>query len=114
MKELNRKEVAARLKMLRKSSKLTIEKLAEMVDVSIGFIAQVEKGDSGVSLENMYKLCQIFDVSMDFIVSGRESVGNNAPSYMAVTSALYGLTDKDIAFAGELARFLRDRVTVKE
>ena len=115
MKELSWKEVATRLKALRKQHKLTIERLAEMVDVSSSFIGLIEKGESGVSLENLYKLAQLYSCSLDYIVTGKENAGEQEEGgqFSQLTSAFHGYTSDEVDFVASLARFLRGKVTVK-
>lgn len=114
MKELNWKEVASRLKALRKQNHLTIEKLAEMVNVSTSFIGLIEKGESGVSLENLYKLAQIYGCSLDYLVAGEDSENRAVDSPMSmVGTALHGCNDEEIVFFADLARFLRRKLTAK-
>lgn len=115
MKELSWKEIAVRLKALRKQHHLTIERLAEMVNVSISFIGLIEKGESGVSLENLYKLAQLYNCSLDYLVTGSEYTGEQDANarFAQLNTAFYGYADDEVAFVASLARFLRGKVTVK-
>lgn len=51
------------LKDLRKERKLTLKKLAEMTDVSISFLSQVERGKSSVTLESLKKIADALKVN---------------------------------------------------
>jgi len=115
MKELSWKEVSVRLKALRKQHKLTIEKLAERVEVSSSFIGLIEKGESGISLENLYKLAQVYNCSLDYLVSGKENAGaQDSGGHLArLSTSFHGYTEEEISFVASLAHFLRDKVTVK-
>jgi transcriptional regulator with XRE-family HTH domain len=116
MKELCWKEVAARLKALRKQHRLTIEKLAERVNVSTSFIGLVEKGESGVSLENLYKLAQVYSCSLDYLVTGKENnVAADVNSMLPqLASAFYGYSDEELAFIADLVGFMRGKITVNK
>ena len=116
MKELSWKEVSVRLKALRKHHKLTIEKLAERIEVSSSFIGLIEKGESGVSLENLYKLAQLYNCSLDYLVSGKENAGTqDSGGHLArLNTAFYDFTEDEISFVASLAGFLRDKITVKQ
>ena len=115
MRELSWKDVAVRLKALRKQHKLTIEKLAERIEVSSSFIGLIEKGESGISLENLYKLAQIYGCSLDYLVAGKENAGaqDSGGQLARLSTAFYGFTEDEISFVASLAGFLRDKVTVK-
>lgn len=71
-----------KLKAIRLERKLTREALAEKIDVSSRFLASVESGQVGISLETLKKLCLEFGVSSDFLlgiteVSQNEKVFND-------------------------------------
>jgi len=115
VKELSWTEISQRLKSLRKENKLTIERLAELVGVSTSFIGLIEKGESGISIENLYKLSQVFNCSLDYLVTGNKTgtTSNTHSRFVELNSTLYDYEDKEIAFIIEMAKFLRNRVSVK-
>lgn len=67
MKDVNRM-LGERLRQIRREKKLTREKLAEMVEISPRFLADVEFGKAGVSLSNLVLLCRTLDVSADYLL----------------------------------------------
>lgn len=69
-KELNI-QIGERIRCSRESSGLTQEKLAEMIDVSIQYISDLERGVVGTSIPTMIKLCETLKVSSDYILLGR-------------------------------------------
>ena len=115
MKELSWQEISARLKTLRKENKLTIERLAEMVGVSTSFIGLIEKGESGISIENLYKLSQVFNCTLDYLVTGKR--GEEAPGphtkFAKLNSALYDYNENEIDFIIDTAKFLRSRTNLR-
>ena len=60
-------EIGARIRKKREAQLLTQEKLAEMLDVSIKFVSDIELGAKGMSLKTLNKLSQILLVSADYI-----------------------------------------------
>lgn len=113
MRELDWNEVAARLKELRKKNKLTIERLAEMVKVSTSFIGLIEKGESGISIENLYKLAQVFNCSLDYLITGTDMVTDSHARFEKLNAALYDYSDRELEFVIEMSNFLRGRVEVR-
>ncbi|MGN0516002.1 helix-turn-helix domain-containing protein [Eubacterium sp.] len=59
-----------RIKDKRKNLKLTQEEIAEMLDISVKHFSEVERGLTGLSIENLIKLSNILGVSIDYIVKG--------------------------------------------
>ena len=64
--------VGSRIRAKRQQQSLTQEKLAEKLDVSTQFIYQIEHDVRMPSVANLIKLSDILDVSIDFLLKGRE------------------------------------------
>ncbi|MDD3220708.1 MAG: helix-turn-helix transcriptional regulator [Lachnospiraceae bacterium] len=60
-----------RIANLRAKHSMTQEKLAEKLNISIKHCSAVERGTSGLSLEKLVILCDIFDTTLDYVVCGR-------------------------------------------
>lgn len=67
MKDIN-VILGERVRIRRNMIKLTREKLAEMVNVSPRFLAEVEAGKVGVSMETLKSLSIALQVSSDFLL----------------------------------------------
>lgn len=65
-----------RLKLLRKDHNLTQENLAEKLGISVKHYSEVERGITGLSIENLIKVSNLFNVSLDYLLKG--IVSNNA------------------------------------
>ena len=72
LKELDKKEMGARIRARREGLKMTREELSKHLCTSAKFIADIEYGQKGVSIKNLYKLKQILGVSADFLLAGDE------------------------------------------
>ena len=57
-----------RIKLGRKANRLTREKLAELIEVSPRFLAEVESGKVGVSLQTLKNISMELDVSSDYLL----------------------------------------------
>ncbi|MCR5021673.1 helix-turn-helix transcriptional regulator [Ruminococcus sp.] len=73
MNELNYMEIGARIRKSRESQMFTQEKLAEMLDVSVKFISDIELGAKGMSLKTLNKLSQSLLITTDYILYGNDS-----------------------------------------
>ena len=53
-----------------KRQDLSREELAEKIGITPAFISDVEYGNKGMSIKNLYLLSQLLDVSVDYLLSG--------------------------------------------
>lgn len=88
-----KQDMGIRIKQRRKSLKLTQEKISEMLDISVKHFSEVERGLTGLSVENLIKLSDILGVSLDYIVKGEA----NKSKWEYLLSAVQGVPeDKEI------------------
>ena len=73
LKELNRTEMGRRIRQRRELLGLSREDLARRLDVTSKFIADLEYGDKGPSVKNLYRLKQVLGVSIDYLMDGEPS-----------------------------------------
>lgn len=57
------------IKYYRKQKNLTQEQLAECLELSVGFISQVERGIAKMSLDTLIELCDFLDCSAGDILN---------------------------------------------
>ena len=68
------RQIGSRIKSIRSHNKLSQEKMAAKIGLeSLTFYQNVEKGRNRLSIENYIKICDEFDVTMDFILRGKIS-----------------------------------------
>lgn len=65
-------QIGIRVRLKREELKLSREKLAECIDVSPQFLAQIELGRRGMSSFTLCKICKALGASADYIVLGKE------------------------------------------
>lgn len=73
MKELSLDQVGKRVRRTRTQMQLTRERFAEQVGISPQFLAEIENGKKGMSADTLFKICNSFDLSADYILLGRAS-----------------------------------------
>ena len=61
--------IGSRIKEARKACGLTQEKLAEKLDVSIGYVSQVERGTTKISLDLLGAIAGIVQKELPYFVS---------------------------------------------
>ena len=61
--------IGERLRTARLNQKLTQEKLAEKLNVSIAFLSRIERGNSHINLKRLSEICDILGVTEGYILS---------------------------------------------
>lgn len=56
----------------------TREKFAELLDVSVSYLAEVERGRTNVSVKNLLKICSVLGLSADYVLLGEQRLGYSA------------------------------------
>ncbi|MDE6662763.1 MAG: helix-turn-helix domain-containing protein [Lachnospiraceae bacterium] len=79
--------IGNRIRNLRMSHKLTQAQFAELIDISVNFLSEIENGKKGMSQDTLYKLCSKFAVSADYILFGIEPDSTNISSSMIIEYA---------------------------
>ena len=81
-------DVGRRIFELRKKSKLTREQLAEKADISVQFLADIEKGRKNMSVTTLRKLSSALLVTTDHIVYGRNETPSQDSELLYLCSAV--------------------------
>ena len=66
-------DIAERLQELRKRAGYSQEQVAEMLGISRQAISKWESGQGNPEIDNVVKLTEIYNVSADYILLGREN-----------------------------------------
>ena len=62
--------VGERLKQLRRRSKMTQAKAAELLNISMPTYGRYERGDICISIDKLCVLADLYDVSLDYLLKG--------------------------------------------
>ncbi|MBR4080777.1 MAG: helix-turn-helix transcriptional regulator [Clostridia bacterium] len=90
-------DLGNRIRLCRQSAKMTQEQLAEKIGVCTSFIGHIERGTRVTSLETLVTLCNVLNVSMDYLLA--KSLNNNYEKDMPL-----GLSERE---KDRLSEFLR-------
>ena len=61
-----------RIRKAREEMGYTREKFAEKLDVSVSYLAELERGKTGISVKMLVKVCNVLGLSSDYILFGEE------------------------------------------
>ena len=69
--------IGSRIKQARLARNMTQEDLADKIDISVGFLSRVERGNSHINLKRLNQLCDLLDVSEGYLLNGASSSSEN-------------------------------------
>lgn len=84
-------DIGKRIQSRRKQKGYTQEQLADMMNVSVQMISNLERGNKAIRIDNLVNLSKILDISTDYILTGKETVEDMT----AVLSKFSHLSDRD-------------------
>ncbi len=61
-----------RIRKAREDAGYTREQFSELIDVSVSYMAEVERGRTSVSLKTLSKICKILGLSADYVLFGAQ------------------------------------------
>ena len=61
-----------RIRRAREDLGYTREQFAEKLDVSVSYLAELERGRTGISVKMLVKVCTVLGLSADFVLFGEE------------------------------------------
>ncbi len=118
LKEINKREMGARIRARREALNMSRNELAGYLSVTGKFIADIEYGDKGVSLKNLYKLMQVLGVSADFIieVNGSEIPGDEKKRKLSenIIGSLSVCSVRQLDCMEQIARLYVESIVNKE
>lgn len=63
--------IGKRIHKFRTDNGYTQAQFAELIDISVNFLSEIENGKKGMSQDTICKLCSHFGISADFILFGK-------------------------------------------
>ena len=65
-----------RIRKAREDMGYTREKFAEKLDVSVSYLAELERGRTGISVKLLMKVCGLLGLSSDYVLFGEQRDGD--------------------------------------
>lgn len=73
MNEIELIAIGKRIQNRRKQLGYTQEQLAEMMNVSVQMVSNLERGNKAIRIDNLINISQIMNISTDYILTGKQS-----------------------------------------
>lgn len=65
-----------RIRKAREDMGYTREQFAEKLDVSVSYLAELERGRTGISVKMLIKVCNVLGLSSDYVLFGSQRAGD--------------------------------------
>lgn len=85
------KSMGKRIQNRRKQRGYTQEQLAELMNVSVQMVSNLERGIKAIRIDNLIKLSNVLDTSTDYFLTGKQNVDDAE----ALTLMISQLSDRD-------------------
>ncbi len=99
------KTMGQRILLRRKALRMTQEELAEKIDVSTQMISNLELGKKAIRPENLAKVCEILELSADFVLTGT----NTQTAVDAVADKLIQLTPEELQMVNDMIDYMNSK-----
>ena len=88
-----------RIRKAREELGYTREKFAEKLDVSVSYLAELERGRTGISVKMLIKVCKVLGLSADYVlfVNDRPEDSKRLDAIRRIDEKYLPLLDKVIA-----------------
>ena len=96
------KEMGQRIMVRRKALHFTQEEMAERLGVSTQMISNLELGKKAIRPENLARVCEVLQVSADFILTGMDA----RTQVNAVAEKLLQLTDGQLLMVSDMIDYI--------
>ena len=100
------KEMGQRIMTRRKSLRLTQEELAEKMDVSTQMISNLELGKKAIRPENLAKVCDVLDVSADYVLTGSKK---NNEQVNLIIKRLMELSETELKIISSMINYMSEK-----
>lgn len=103
------KLIGERIKQVRKSKNMTQESLAEKLNVSIGYVSQVERGITKISLDLLGAISTILDCDVAILIS-ESAIHSNDYMMTEIIEAINKLDDKKRKYIFEIIKITNEKL----
>lgn len=101
-------EVGERILYARQEKKMTREKLAELSDISVQFLSDIEKGRKSMTITTLRNICNSLNLSADYVING-----TCRNKYDGIIALLGKLSDDELKQSEKLLEVFTDAITSK-
>ena len=94
-------EIGLRIAQRRKELNLTQERVADLMDVSVQMVSNLERGVKAIKIDNLIKISEILGISTDYILTGKHTLNDHNIMLLKLTK----LSDEDFDMIDMLTEY---------
>lgn len=81
-------QIGEQIKEVRETAGFTQERFSELIEVSSQYVSEVERGNVGISMSTLKKICEVMKIPADQILFGKKISSNNTSNIVERISRL--------------------------
>lgn len=112
--ELNYALIGARIKKIRKSRKITQDRLSEMAGISPQHLSQIESAKTKLSLQVLVNICNSLDVTTDKILCDVLTAETTTEINSDIAEVFEGCTSDEVYLMLAVAENLKKNLRLKK
>lgn len=113
MKE-NFKYIGENVRAARQAKNLTLEQLAEIIEISESFLGVAERGSSGFSTETIIKIANALNVSADSLLMENANTATNPSDKLdTLITLMKNSSDDELDFFIDYIKLCKGRIEIK-
>ena len=97
-----------RIRQARQEHNMTQAELGEACSLSTSYIGHIERGSRTISVETLFKIAKVLNVSMDYLTS--DSTTNSTSMFTAIETELKHQDRKKVSSLMKVIKVLSDNV----
>jgi len=101
--QYNKIQAGERIRKKRQLLNMTLDNASSKIDISSKYLADIERGSCGMSLETMISIGALLDMSLDYIIYGKtynkEESLKHSDEYTAILSMLENVPENKRKYA---------------
>jgi len=90
---VNYAEIGNRIRIQRENFDMSREKLSELINLSVYYLGQIERGQRKMSIDTLIKVSECLHISIDYLIFERGDIDNTT----IIDSLLNGCSKKEIS-----------------
>lgn len=108
--------IGENIRYIRQQRNMSLEDLAEIINVTPGFLGLVERGQRGTDISKLADIAKSFDVTLDYLTtnSNKQNLSLNEKEFDPIESKkstiytlIYDMTEKELDFIISTIRSLK-------